>query len=86
MEIISAVIVGAVVGALAKLLVPGKEPGGFMVTIALGIAGAVTAGFAGRILGLYRPGLSAPGMIASLLGAMVLVGAYRAFVRSRGMA
>ena len=85
MEIISAVIVGGIVGTLAKLLIPGKDPAGLTVTIMLGIVGGVAAGFAGRLLGWYRPGLSALGMIASVLGAMVLLGAYRGFVRSRPM-
>jgi len=85
MEIISAIIVGGVVGALAKLLMPGKDPGGIVVTILLGIAGAVTAGFVGRLVGWYRPGLSVPGMLASVLGAMVLLGAFRVFARSRGL-
>ena len=85
MEIITAIVVGGVVGVLARLLVPGKEPGGAVATVLLGVAGAVSAGFAGRVIGWYRPGLSAPGMIAAVLGAMVLLGAYRVFARSRGI-
>jgi uncharacterized membrane protein YeaQ/YmgE (transglycosylase-associated protein family) len=86
MEIISALVVGGIVGALAKLLMPGKDPGGVLITILLGIAGGVAAGFAGRLIGWYRPGLSVPGIIASTLGAMVLLGAYRAYLRGRGVA
>jgi uncharacterized membrane protein YeaQ/YmgE (transglycosylase-associated protein family) len=62
---------------------PGKDPGGVLLTILLGIAGGVMAGFGGRLIGWYRPGLSAPGIIASVLGAMVLLGAYRGFLRGR---
>jgi uncharacterized membrane protein YeaQ/YmgE (transglycosylase-associated protein family) len=83
MEIIGAIIVGGIVGAMAQLLLPGKEPGGVLITILLGVAGSVAAGFAGRLIGWYRPGISAPGIIASVLGAMVLLGAYRAFLRGR---
>lgn len=85
MEIIGAFVVGGIVGALARLLLPGKDPGGALVTILLGMAGAVAAGFAGRLIGWYRPGVSAPGIIASVLGAMVLLGAYRTFIRGRRM-
>jgi uncharacterized membrane protein YeaQ/YmgE (transglycosylase-associated protein family) len=69
-------IVGLVVGALAKLFMPGKDPGGFIVTIALGIAGSFLASYAGRAAGLYRHGQSA-GFIASILGAMALLLVYR---------
>jgi uncharacterized membrane protein YeaQ/YmgE (transglycosylase-associated protein family) len=69
-------IVGLVVGALAKFLMPGKDPGGFIVTIALGIAGSFVASYLGKSLGLYRTGQSA-GFIASIIGAMVLLLGYR---------
>jgi uncharacterized membrane protein YeaQ/YmgE (transglycosylase-associated protein family) len=69
-------IVGLVVGALAKLFMPGKDPGGFLVTIALGIAGSFLASYVGKTLGLYRHGQSA-GFIASILGAMALLLGYR---------
>ena len=83
MQILAAIIIGGIVGALAKLVMPGKDPGGIIVTILLGIAGGVTASFIGRLAGWYRPGLSAPGIIASVLGAMLLLFAYRVIVGRR---
>jgi uncharacterized membrane protein YeaQ/YmgE (transglycosylase-associated protein family) len=85
MQILSAIIIGGIVGVLAKLFMPGKDPGGIIVTILLGIAGGVAAGFLGRMVGLYQPGASAPGFIASVLGAMILLGAYRLLVRRRAV-
>jgi uncharacterized membrane protein YeaQ/YmgE (transglycosylase-associated protein family) len=76
------IIVGLVVGALAKLFMPGKDPGGIIVTILLGIAGAFVAGFIGKTFGLYHP-RQAPGIIASILGAMLLLFIYRLVVRRR---
>jgi uncharacterized membrane protein YeaQ/YmgE (transglycosylase-associated protein family) len=70
------VLVGLIVGALAKLIVPGKDPGGIVITILIGIAGALLAGFAGRAVGLYQPGQSA-GFLMSLVGAIVLLLLYR---------
>jgi uncharacterized membrane protein YeaQ/YmgE (transglycosylase-associated protein family) len=69
-------IIGLIVGALAKLIMPGKDPGGILVTMLLGIAGAVTAGFVGRMIGLYAPGQRA-GFIMSILGAILLLAVYR---------
>jgi len=82
MHILWAIIVGLVVGALAKLFMPGRDPGGFLVTIMLGIAGALLASFIGRSLGWYQEGESA-GFIASVLGAMILLGLYRLIRRPR---
>jgi uncharacterized membrane protein YeaQ/YmgE (transglycosylase-associated protein family) len=76
MHLLWTLFVGLIVGALAKLIMPGKDPGGIIVTMLIGIAGAFVAGFAGRFLHLYQPG-STPGIIASVLGAMVLLGIYR---------
>jgi len=76
------VIVGLIVGALAKLFMPGRDPGGFIVTILIGIAGSFVAAFIGRSLHLYRQG-QAPGIIASILGAMLLLLIYRLVVRRR---
>jgi uncharacterized membrane protein YeaQ/YmgE (transglycosylase-associated protein family) len=75
-------IVGLVIGALAKLLMPGRDPGGFIITIVLGIAGSFLAGYIGKAAGLYRAGQSA-GFIASILGAMVLLLAYRLVMKLR---
>lgn len=77
MHILVAIVVGGIVGSLAKLFLPGKAPGGIVVTILLGIAGGVVAGFVGQMIGWYRPGLTAPGIIASILGAMILLFAHR---------
>jgi len=76
MHIIWMLIIGLVVGALAKLIMPGKDPGGMIVTMVIGIAGALVAGFLGRSLGWYREGEST-GFTASIIGAVVLLLAYR---------
>jgi uncharacterized membrane protein YeaQ/YmgE (transglycosylase-associated protein family) len=73
---------GAIVGAIAKLLMPGRDPGGFIVTILLGIAGALMGGFIGRTLGWYGPNDGA-GFFMSLLGAILLLWLYRMFVARR---
>jgi uncharacterized membrane protein YeaQ/YmgE (transglycosylase-associated protein family) len=83
MHILWALIVGLIVGALAKLLMPGKDPGGILVTMLLGIAGSIVAGFLGRALGIYHAGATGPGIIASVIGAVVLLAVYRAIVRHR---
>ncbi len=69
-------IIGLVAGALAKWIMPGKDPGGIIVTMLLGIAGSLVAGFLGRALGLYQPGQGA-GLIMSVVGAILLLGIYR---------
>ncbi len=71
-------IIGLIVGALAKLIMPGKDPGGIIVTMILGIAGSFLGTFLGRAVGLYQTGQSA-GFIMSLLGAIVLLVLYRLF-------
>jgi uncharacterized membrane protein YeaQ/YmgE (transglycosylase-associated protein family) len=73
-------IIGLIVGALAKLIMPGKDPGGIIVTMLLGIAGALLAGWIGQAVGWYRPGQSA-GFIASLIGALILLAIYHFFRR-----
>lgn len=70
------IIIGAVAGVLGKFIMPGKDPGGFIVTILLGIAGALLAGFIGQAVGFYGPGENA-GWIAATLGAIALLGVYR---------
>lgn len=69
-------LIGLIVGALAKFLMPGKDPGGIFVTILLGIAGAFVARWIGQLLGWYAPG-EPVGFIASLLGAVLLLFIYR---------
>jgi uncharacterized membrane protein YeaQ/YmgE (transglycosylase-associated protein family) len=73
------IIFGVVVGAIAKLLMPGRDPGGFIVTMLLGIAGAVMGGFVGRALGWYGPNDGA-GFFMSLIGAVLLLWIYRMMV------
>jgi uncharacterized membrane protein YeaQ/YmgE (transglycosylase-associated protein family) len=86
MHIIWSLIVGLIVGAIAKLLMPGKDPGGIVITALLGIAGALLAGFIGRALGVYHEGDVGPGIIASIVGAMLLLGIYRLVIgRRRGI-
>jgi uncharacterized membrane protein YeaQ/YmgE (transglycosylase-associated protein family) len=83
MHIIWMLIIGLVVGALAKLAMPGKDPGGVIVTMLIGVAGSLLAGFIGRAAGWYQPGQSA-GFISSFIGAFVLLGIYRLIVRRKG--
>jgi uncharacterized membrane protein YeaQ/YmgE (transglycosylase-associated protein family) len=82
MGILGWILFGLIVGALAKLVMPGRDPGGIIVTMLLGIAGAVLGGFLGRALGLYGPG-EAAGFLMSFLGAVVLLVLYRMMVRRR---
>lgn len=70
------ILFGLIVGVIAKLIMPGKDPGGFIVTILLGIAGAVVAGFIGRALGWYGPD-EAAGFLMSILGAILILFIYR---------
>ena len=74
--IIATLIIGLVVGAIAKFLMPGRDPGGCIITMLIGIAGALIAGYLGRFMGLYEPGRPA-GFIASIIGAMLLLLIYR---------
>jgi len=76
------ILFGAIVGAIAKLLMPGRDPGGFIVTILLGIAGAMVGGFIGRALHWYGPNDGA-GFFMSLLGAILLLWIYRMMVSRR---
>jgi uncharacterized membrane protein YeaQ/YmgE (transglycosylase-associated protein family) len=82
MGILSWILFGLVVGVIAKLLMPGRDPGGFIVTILLGIAGALIGGFIGRAMGLYQTNEGA-GWLMSVLGAIVLLALYRMMVRRR---
>jgi uncharacterized membrane protein YeaQ/YmgE (transglycosylase-associated protein family) len=82
MHILITLIVGLIVGALAKLVMPGKDPGGIIVTILLGIAGAFIAGALGHSLGWYAIG-DGPGLLASVLGSVILLAIYRLVARPR---
>ena len=82
MVILSWIVFGLVIGFIAKLLMPGRDPGGFIVTMLLGIAGALVGGFIGRAMGFYGPNQSA-GWLMSILGAIILLALYRVLIRRR---
>ena len=82
MGILTWILFGLVVGIIAKLLMPGRDPGGFIITILLGIAGALLGGFIGRDMGFYDTNESA-GWIISILGAIILLAIYRMMVRRK---
>ena len=75
-------IFGLIVGIVGKFLMPGRDPGGFIVTILLGIAGALLGGFVGRALGFYQEGEPA-GFIMAVIGAIILLAIYRAVIGRR---
>ena len=81
LHIIWVIIIGAVVGLIAKFLVPGRDPGGFIVTPLIGIGGAVVATYLGQFLHLYEPGQNA-GFIGAVVGAVIILLIYR-FIRQR---
>ena len=76
MDILLWIVFGLVVGIVAKLIMPGHDPGGIIVTIVLGIVGAMLGGWLGRVMGLYREG-EAAGFIMAVVGAIVVLGIYR---------
>ena len=76
LHLIWVMIIGLIVGTLAKLIMPGRDPGGVITTMLLGIAGSIMGGFLGRALGLYGPHQSA-GFVVSTLGAILLLALYR---------
>jgi uncharacterized membrane protein YeaQ/YmgE (transglycosylase-associated protein family) len=80
--IVGWIVFGLIVGVIAKLLMPGRDPGGMIVTVLLGIAGAVVGGFIGREMGLYGPN-DAAGVFVSILGAVALLLIYRLAFRRR---
>ena len=77
------IVFGLIIGVIAKLVMPGRDPGGIIVTMLLGIVGAVLGGFLGRAFGLYGPSQSA-GVFMSILGAVVVLFIYRLLVGRRG--
>lgn len=85
MNVLSWILFGLVVGVLAKFLMPGKDPGGFIITILLGIAGAMLGGWITTMVGMGQDGQSA-GWIMSILGAIVLLVLYRFFAKPASMA
>ena len=70
------IVIGLIAGAIAKAITPGRDPGGCLVTIVIGIAGAVLAGFLGQQLGWYREGEGA-GFLAAIVGAVLILFVYR---------
>ena len=80
--ILGTIIFGLIVGAIAKLVMPGRDPGGIIITMLLGIVGAVLGGFIGRAMGFYGPNQSA-GWLMSIAGAIILLALYRVMVRRR---
>jgi uncharacterized membrane protein YeaQ/YmgE (transglycosylase-associated protein family) len=76
MHIIGWIVFGLVVGIVAKFLMPGRDPGGFVVTAILGIMGAVVGGFVGRFIGLYKEG-DPVGFVIAVIGAIILLAVYR---------
>jgi uncharacterized membrane protein YeaQ/YmgE (transglycosylase-associated protein family) len=82
MSILWAVIVGLIIGVVAKLLMPGRDPGGFIITILLGIGGSLLANWLGHAMGYYRPD-EAAGFIASVIGAILILVLYRFISRGR---
>lgn len=76
MHIIGTIIIGFVVGALAKFIMPGKDPGGCIITILLGIAGSFVFGYLGKYLGIYHAG-GVEGFIGSIIGAIIILVLYR---------
>jgi uncharacterized membrane protein YeaQ/YmgE (transglycosylase-associated protein family) len=83
MEIIGTLVIGLIAGVIAKLLMPGKDPGGCIITILLGIAGAFVATYLGKLLGIYEPGETA-GFIGAVVGAVIILWLYRMFLGKKG--
>jgi len=84
LSFLSLILFGLVVGVIAKLLMPGRDPGGFIVTILLGIAGAVIGGYVGRLMGFYGPNEGA-GFFMALLGSILLLAIYRLAIGRRSV-
>jgi len=83
MSIIVTLIIGLLAGAVAKFLMPGRDLGGFFITMALGVVGAFLATWLGQKLGWYGPGESA-GFIGAVVGSLIILAIYRVFVGRRG--
>ena len=80
MSIIGAIIIGLLVGIVAKLLTPGRDPGGWIITILIGLSGSFVAGFLARSMGWYQEGQPV-GFLASVVGAIILLVLYRLIAR-----
>jgi uncharacterized membrane protein YeaQ/YmgE (transglycosylase-associated protein family) len=77
MHLIWSLLVGLVIGAIAKAIMPGKDPGGLLVTMLIGVGGSIVASLLGSALGIYHRGDAGPGIIASIVGAIILLAGYR---------
>jgi uncharacterized membrane protein YeaQ/YmgE (transglycosylase-associated protein family) len=86
MEFLLFILFGLVIGAIAKLLMPGRDPGGFIVTAIIGMVGSLLGGLIGRALGFYGPGTRTAGWILSIVGAVILLAIYRMVIRRRTVA
>ncbi len=84
MSLLWTAIIGLIAGALAKAIMPGRDPGGIIITMLLGVAGAMLGTFLGRSVGWYEPG-EAAGLIAAVIGAVLLLFLYRAFAGRRSV-
>jgi len=82
MSILLTILIGLIVGVVAKLLMPGRDPGGFIITCLLGIGGSLFANWLGHMMGFYQPGEVA-GFIASVAGSVLILFLYRLFTRGR---
>jgi len=82
MHIVWTIVIGFVVGLLAKIVMPGRDPGGFFITAAIGIAGSLIATYGGQAVGIYAAGESA-GFIGAFVGAIILLIVYRMLVRKQ---
>ncbi|EYF08025.1 GlsB/YeaQ/YmgE family stress response membrane protein [Chondromyces apiculatus] len=85
MYILMWIVFGLVVGVIAKLLTPGREPGGFILTTLLGVGGAVVGGFLGRVIGLYPTYQSTGGFFMSILGAVIILAIYNAVTSRKSL-
>jgi uncharacterized membrane protein YeaQ/YmgE (transglycosylase-associated protein family) len=77
------IVIGGIAGVIAKAIMPGRDPGGCIVTILLGIAGAVVAGFIGRSIGWYGAGERGASFVAAIIGALIILFIYRLIARRR---
>ncbi|HEX4761698.1 MAG TPA: GlsB/YeaQ/YmgE family stress response membrane protein [Sphingomicrobium sp.] len=81
--ILAWIVIGGLAGGIAKLLMPGRDPGGCIITILLGVAGALVAGWIGRAIGWYGPEDQGAGFLAAIVGAFVLLLVYRLIIGRR---
>lgn len=84
MSILWMILIGLIAGAIAKLIMPGRDPGGVIMTIVLGIAGSFVGGLLANMLGMGGDGDNMAGLIGSIIGAIILLALYRMFVGRRG--